>query len=111
MTGPSLLEVAAVAPHGHRRYRHPQTGNPFFPWWNAARFKCELCLAVLRDQDQDIVLSFISEAPWRIKGEPDREWWSEAYLTTLRFVTEQHDREWMRDELAHAIKRGRELTG
>lgn len=105
----SLLEAAKRVPHSHEGQdpRHPQYGNPLYDWWEAARFMCPLCLAIMAADGTDIAFGFASQLPYATQYAFDVRWWKRAYLFTLPYVTDEVDRQWLRERLAEAPRRGK----
>lgn len=99
----ALADAAREMRHDHASLHHGQTGNPMFGWYEAAKWECHLCLALMLHDGDDIAAAFTLALPFSIT---DMDWWRGAYLTTLAYIDEQADREYMRERLADAIGRG-----
>lgn len=104
----SLLEAARKTDHSHRPFHHPQEGNPFVAWWEAARFRCPLCLAIMAADGDDIAFAFSVQLPYEIRSVRAVRWWKTAYLETLPYLLDPLDRQWARERLAESLRRGKE---
>lgn len=112
MDAKALLTAAQTYPHSHRGLSHGQESNPFHPWSAACRFRCFTCLFIMAHDGTDIALAFTQQLPWKIdrrmRNDEEATWWKETYLYTLKWVEDAADREWMREQLAGALRRGKE---
>jgi hypothetical protein len=106
----SLLDAAKSVQHSHKGQdvMHPQFGNPLFDWWAATRFLCPLCLAIMVAGGTDVALEFVHTLPFRVERDADVRWWRAAYLATLPYVVDPLDREYLRERMADALRRGKE---
>lgn len=115
-----LAAAARAVEHSHKGMDHPQEGNPFYRWTDDCRFRCPLCLALMKLDGTDIALAFIQQLPWRIERrnlhfrphtafwDYEAEWWKHTYVTVLPHLAEDWERGYVREQLANALSRGRE---
>lgn len=114
-----LLAAAKEVDHAHPY--HPQKGNPLYPWWREAKFKCSLCLAVM-EAEGTLVDEFCAALPFVIprfnveliaaggheSADFEAWFWKEAWLEVVPRISDDFDRRWTREQLARALARGRE---
>ena len=102
----TLQEAASAVQHSHKGLGHGQQGNPFYPWWSDCKWVCDFCLALMRENGDDIALRFTNELPWGGILPYEGDWWKNAYLKTIAYASVD-DHGWMREHLAEALERGR----